>query len=47
VAAGGVYEGKNPFKQMLKTINPKLKPLVKIELEKLKRAGIIFPIRNS
>jgi hypothetical protein len=28
-------------------MNPKLKPLVKIELEKLKKAGIIYPIRPS
>jgi hypothetical protein len=26
--------------------NPKLKPLVKIELEKLKKTGIIYPIRH-
>jgi hypothetical protein len=28
-------------------MNPKLKPLVKVELEKLKKAGIIYPIRHS
>jgi hypothetical protein len=28
-------------------MTPKLKPLVKIELEKLKKARIIYPIRNS
>jgi hypothetical protein len=28
-------------------INPKLNPLVKMELEKLKKVGIIFPIRHS
>jgi hypothetical protein len=27
-------------------MNPKLKPLVKIELEKLKKVGIIYPIRH-
>jgi hypothetical protein len=27
-------------------INPKIKPLVKIELEKLKKDGIIFSIRH-
>jgi hypothetical protein len=40
-------EGAKPFKQKLRNINPKLKPLVKIELEKLKKVGIIFPIRHS
>jgi hypothetical protein len=39
-------EGTKPFKQKLRIINPKLKPLVKIELEKLKKVGIIFPIRH-
>jgi hypothetical protein len=28
-------------------MDPKLKPLVKIELEKLKKAGIIYPFRHS
>jgi hypothetical protein len=37
----------NPIKQNLRVVNPKLKPLVKIELEKLKKVGIIFPIRHS
>jgi hypothetical protein len=40
-------EGTKPFKQKLRIINPKLKPLVKIELEKLRKDGIIFPIRHS
>jgi hypothetical protein len=28
-------------------MNPKLKPLVKVKLEKLKKDGIIYPIRHS
>jgi hypothetical protein len=28
-------------------INPKLNPLVKMELETLNKVGIIFPIRHS
>jgi hypothetical protein len=40
-------EGSNPFKQKLRVINPKIKPLVKIEIEKLKKVGIISPIRHS
>ena len=28
-------------------MNPKLKPLVKIELEKLKKGGIIYPVIHS
>jgi hypothetical protein len=40
-------EGMNPVKKKLRMINPKLKPLVKMELEKLKKAGIIFSIRHS
>jgi hypothetical protein len=31
----------------LRIINPNLNPLVKKELEKLKKAGTIFPIRHS
>jgi len=31
----------------IRTMNPKLKPKVKIELEKLKKARIIYPIRHS
>jgi hypothetical protein len=30
-------EGAKPFKQKLRIINPKIKPLVKIEIEKLKK----------
>jgi hypothetical protein len=30
-------EGSKPFKKKLRMINPKIKPLVKIELEKLKK----------
>jgi hypothetical protein len=37
-------EGENPVKQKIRMMNPKLKPLVNIELEKLKKAGIIYPI---
>jgi hypothetical protein len=40
-------EGAKPFKQKLRIINPKIKPLVKIEIEKLEKAGIISPIRHS
>jgi hypothetical protein len=40
-------EGEKPIKKKLRVINPKLKPLVKIELEKLKKVGIIVPIRHS
>jgi hypothetical protein len=40
-------EGVNPFKQNLRLLNPKLKPFVKIELEKLRKVGIIFPIKHS
>jgi hypothetical protein len=40
-------EGENPVKQKIRTMNPKLKPLVKVELEKLKKVGIIYPIRHS
>jgi hypothetical protein len=40
-------EGTNLFKQKVRLVNPKLKPLVKNELEKLKKDGIIFPIRHS
>jgi hypothetical protein len=40
-------EGENLVKQKIRMMNPKLKPLVKVELEKLKKAGIIYPIRHS
>jgi len=39
-------EGENPFKNKIRLINPKSKPLVKIDLEKLNKVGIIYPIRN-
>ena len=41
-----VEEGGNPFKQKLWIINPKIKPLVKIEIEKLEKEGTITPIRH-
>jgi hypothetical protein len=40
-------EGTNLVKQKLRMINPKLKPLVNIELDKLKKDRIIIPIRHS
>ena len=40
-------EEEKPVKQKIRMMNPKLKPLVKIELEKLKKEGIIYPIRHS
>ena len=40
-------EGVKPVKQKIRMMNPNLKPLVKIELEKLKKEGIIYPIRHS
>jgi hypothetical protein len=40
-------EEANMMKQKIRMMNPKLKPLVKIELEKLKKVGIIYPIRHS
>jgi hypothetical protein len=39
-------EGANPIKQKIRIMNPKLKSLVKVELEKLKKVGIIYPIRH-
>jgi hypothetical protein len=39
-------EGAKPMKQKIRMMNPKLKPMVKIELEKLKKARIIYPIRH-
>jgi hypothetical protein len=39
-------EEAKPVKQKIIMMNPKLKPLVKIELEKLKKAGIIYPMRH-
>jgi hypothetical protein len=40
-------EEAKPVKQKIRMMNPKLKPWVKIELEKLKKAGIIYPIIDS
>jgi hypothetical protein len=40
-------EEAKPVKQKIRMMNPKLKPLVRIELEKLKKVGIIYPIRHS
>jgi hypothetical protein len=34
-------------KKKLRMTNPKLNPLVKIELHKLNKDGIIYPIRHS
>jgi hypothetical protein len=39
-------EGTKLVKQKIRMMNPKLKPLVKVELEKLKKAGTIYPIRH-
>jgi hypothetical protein len=38
-------EEAKPVKPKIRMMNPKLKSLVKIELEKLKKAWIIYPIR--
>jgi hypothetical protein len=40
-------EEAKPVKKKIRMMNPKLKPMVKIELEKLKKVGIIYPIRHS
>jgi hypothetical protein len=40
-------EEAKPVKQKIRMMNPKLKSLVKFELEKLKKVGIIYPIRHS
>jgi hypothetical protein len=40
-------EGEKSVKQKIRMMNPKLKQLVKVELEKLKKVGIIYPIRHS
>jgi hypothetical protein len=42
-----LWEEAKPPKQKTRMMNPKMKPLVNIELEKLKKAGIIYPIRHS
>jgi hypothetical protein len=40
-------EGEKPIKKKIRIMNPKLKPSIKIELEKLKKVGIIYLIRHS
>ena len=40
-------EGAKPVKHKIRIMNPKLKPLVKVELEKFKKFGIKYPIRHS
>ena len=40
-------EEAKPLKKKIRMMNPKLKPLVIIELEKLKKARTIYPIRHS
>jgi hypothetical protein len=40
-------EEAKPVKKNIRMMNPKLKPLVKIELEKLEKPRIIYPIRHS
>jgi hypothetical protein len=40
-------EEAKSVKQKIRMMNPKLKTLVKIELDKLKKVGIIYPIRHS
>jgi hypothetical protein len=40
-------EESKSVKQKIRMMNPKLKPLVKIELEKLRKVGIIYPIKHS
>jgi len=35
-----------PVKQKIRMMNPKLKPLVKVELEKLMKDGMLYPIRH-
>jgi hypothetical protein len=39
-------EEENMFKKKIRMMNPKLKTMVKVELEKLNKHGIIYPIRN-
>jgi hypothetical protein len=39
-------EETKPVKQRIRMMNTKLKPMVNIELEKLKKAKIIYPIRH-
>jgi hypothetical protein len=40
-------EESKPMKQKIRMMNLELKPLVKIELENLNKAWIIYPIRHS
>ena len=40
-------EEAKPIKKTIRMMNPKLKPLVNIELENIKKAGIIYPTRHS
>jgi hypothetical protein len=40
-------ERENLARKKMRIVNPKLKPLIKIELQNLKKVGIIFPIRHS
>jgi hypothetical protein len=40
-------EEAKSVKKKVRTMNPKMKPMVKIELEKLKKGGIIYPIMHS
>jgi hypothetical protein len=40
-------EGEKLVKKKIRIMNPKMKPLVKIEMEKLKKEGIIYPITHS
>jgi hypothetical protein len=35
-----------PVRKNPRTINPKLKPLIKLELEKMEKAGIIFFVEH-
>jgi hypothetical protein len=39
-------EESKPVKKKIRMMNPNLKPMVKIELEKLKKEIIIYPIRK-
>ena len=40
-------EGAKPYRQKLRSVNPKLAPLIKKELEKMLAAGIIRPVRHT
>lgn len=39
-------EGTKPMRQKPRMMNPKLKPLVKLELENMEKDGILFSIRH-